>query len=436
VERIVDPIALGVLSLLALTLLLMSGVRIAFATALCGFAGLWMLRGYDPAAALSASTVYGHLTNYNLLVLPLFIMMGFFAYYANITRDIYWAARQWFGHLPGGLAIATVVGCAGFAAACGASTASAAVMGRVALPELKKFGYEDKVSTGCVAAGGTLAIMIPPSVLMVIYGYIAEESIGALLLAGILPGLLQAASYVIMLLIRFNLNPALGPPVQGITWQDRFGSLKGIWGMIILILLVMGSMYSGVATPTEAAGVGALGALAMAVPRLAFKEFNSAMKETARTTALIFAIVAGVLIYVHFLGFTGMPAAMANWIVGLDVSPTVVLICILCLYLVLGMFLDGIGMILLTVPIILPTIKTLGIHPIVFGVLVVRMVEIGLMTPPVGLNVYVLKGVAPNVSMGDIFRGCGWFVFVDIINVAILLAFPAIILLIPSTMIR
>jgi tripartite ATP-independent transporter DctM subunit len=432
----VDPIALGALSLLALTLLLMSGVRIAFATALCGFAGLWIMRGYDPAAALSASTVFGHLTNYNLLVLPLFIMMGFFAYYAGITRDIYWAARQWFGQLPGGLAVATVIGCAGFAAACGASTASAAVMGRVALPELKKFGYDDKVSTGCVAAGGTMAIMIPPSVLMVIYGFIAEESIGALLLAGILPGLLQAASYVVMLLVRFKLNPALGPPIQGITWKDRFSSLTGVWGMIVLILLVMGSMYTGIATPTEAAGVGALGALAMALPRLGLKDFSGAMAETARTTALIFAIVAGVLIYVHFLGFTGMPAAIASWIVHLDVSPAVILICILVLYLVLGMFLDGIGMILLTVPIILPTIKQLGIDPIVFGVLVVRMVEIGLMTPPVGLNVYVLKGVAKGVSMGDIFRGCGWFVFVDIINVAVLIAFPAIILLIPSTMIR
>jgi tripartite ATP-independent transporter DctM subunit len=432
----VDPIALGALSLLALTLLLMSGVRIAFATALCGFAGLWIMRGYDPAAALSASTVFGHLTNYNLLVLPLFIMMGFFAYYAGITRDIYWTARQWFGQLPGGLAVATVIGCAGFAAACGASTASAAVMGRVALPELKKFGYDDKVSTGCVAAGGTMAIMIPPSVLMVIYGFIAEESIGALLLAGILPGLLQAASYVVMLLVRFKLNPALGPPIQGITWKDRFSSLTGVWGMIVLILLVMGSMYTGIATPTEAAGVGALGALAMALPRLGLKDFSGAMAETARTTALIFAIVAGVLIYVHFLGFTGMPAAISEWIVRLEMPIIVVLILILCLYLVLGMFLDGIGMILLTVPIILPTIKQLGVDPIVFGVLVVRMVEIGLMTPPVGLNVYVLKGVAPHVRMGDIFRGCGWFVFVDIINVAILLAFPAIILLIPSTMIR
>jgi len=411
-------------------------VRIAFATALCGFLGLWMLRGYDPAAALAATSIIGHLTNYNLLVLPLFILMGFFAYYAGITRDLYWAARQWFGHLPGGLAIATILGSAGFAAACGASTASAAVMGRVALPELKKYGYDDRVSTGCVAAGGTMATMIPPSVLMVVYGFIAEQSIGALLLAGILPGLLEAVSYSIMLLVRFRLNPALGPPIRGITWPDRFRSLTGVWGLIVLIVLVMGGIYSGVATPTEAAGVGALGALAMALPRLTGRKFWGAVVETARASSLIFAIVAGVLIYVNFLGFTGMPGAVAAFIAALDAPPMVVLICILALYLVLGMFLDGIGMILLTVPIILPTIQHLGINPIVFGVLVIRMVEIGLITPPVGLNVYVLRGVAPNVSMGDMFRGCGWFVFVDLINVGILLAFPQIILLIPQTMIR
>jgi len=431
-----EPITLGLLSLAVLTLFLISGMRIAYATAMCGFAGLWMLRGYDAAAMLSATTVYGHLTSYTLLVLPLFILMGYFAFYAGITRDLYWAARQWFGNMPGGLAIATVFGSAGFAAACGASTASAAVMGRVALPELKKYGYDMKVATGCVAAGGTLATMIPPSVLMVIYGFIAEESIGALLLAGILPGLLEAFSYVTMLYLRFWINPSLGPPIERVTMAEKFSSLKGVWGIVVLIILVMGSIYTGVATPTEAAGVGAIGALLMALPRMSGKDFWHACLETARTTSLIFAIVAGVLIYVHFLGFTGMPAAVAQWIISLDASPMTVLICILLLYLFLGMFLDGIGMLLLTVPIILPTIKELGINPIVFGVLVVRMIEIGLITPPVGLNVYVLRGVAKDVSMGDMFKGCGWFVLVDMINVAILLAFPSIILLIPSTMIK
>jgi tripartite ATP-independent transporter DctM subunit len=431
-----DPFSAGLWSLLILTLLLASGIRIAFATTLCGFAGLWYLRGYNAAADLSAQTIYGHLTNYNLIVLPLFILMGFFAYYAGITRDLYYAARQWVGHLPGGLALATIVGSAGFAAACGASTASAAVMGRIALPELKKFGYDDKVSTGCVAAGGTMATMIPPSVLMVIYGFIAEESIGALLLAGILPGLLEAGSYMAMLYIRFRINPALGIPLPRASWADRLTSVTGVWGMVVLVVLVMGSIYSGWATPTESAAVGALGAMLLALPRISRRDFAGVFLETARATGLIFTIVSGVLIYVHFLGFTGMPGIVAEWILGFDAHPLIILVCILLLYLVLGMFLDGIGMLLLTVPIILPTIKQLGIDPIVFGVLVVRMVEIGLITPPVGLNVYVLRGVAPNISMTDMFKGCGWFVFVDIINVAILIAFPQIILLIPQAMIK
>lgn len=431
-----DPVTIGVIFLFILTAMLMSGIRIAYATALCGFFGLLLLRGFKPAAGLAGLIPVGHLSSYTLLVLPLFIMMGYFAYHAGITRDLYWAARQWFGHLPGGLAVATIFGAAGFAAACGASTASSAVMGRVALPELKKYGYDDKVSTGCVAAGGTMATMIPPSVLMVIYGFIAEESIGALLLAGILPGLMEAFSYALMLIIRFKINPKLGPPIKGITWNDRFSSLKGTWGMIVLVILVMGSIYSGFATPTEAAGVGALGALLMAWPRMTRGIFKDAMLETARTTAMIFAIVVGVLIFVHFLGFTGMPSVLASKILAMNVNRYVVLIAILFLYLVLGMFLDGIGMLLLTVPIVLPAIRELGFNPIVFGVLVVRMIEIGLITPPVGLNVYVLKGVAPNVKMGDIFRGCGWFVFVDIINVAILIAVPQIILFIPENMIK
>ena len=438
-----DPISLGLVALVALTVMLFSGMRIAFATAICGFVGLWALRGYVPAASLASTVAHGHLTSYSLLVLPLFIMMGFFAFFAGITRDLYWAARQWFGPLPGGLAIATVFGSAGFAAACGASTASAAVMGRIALPELKKFGYDDKVATGAVAAGGTMATMIPPSVLMVIYGFIAEESIGALLLAGILPGLMEAVSYGLMLWVRFKINPKLGPPIRGITWSQRFRSLKGVWGMVVLIILVMGSIYTGLATPTESAAVGAIGAFLMALPRLNWRSFKDTMLETAKTSGMIFAIVAGVLIFVHFLGFTGMPGIIAESIITLDISPTLVLILILLLYLFLGMFLDGIGMLLLTVPLVLPTIhhlhETTGnelFNPIVFGVLVIRMIEIGLITPPVGLNVYVLKGVAPKVKMGDIFKGCGWFVVVDLINVAILISFPAIILLIPTTMIR
>ena len=429
-----DPVTAGLVGILALCVLLVSGMRIAYATALCGLIGLWALRGYEPAAGIAGLMPFAESSHYALLVLPLFVLMGYLAHHAGITRNIYWTARQWFGHLPGGLAIATIFGCAGFAAACGASTASAAVMGRVSLPELKRFGYNQKVAAGCVAAGGTLATMIPPSVIMVIYGFIAEQSIGALLLAGILPGLLQALTYSLMLYIRFRINPALGPSVSGIGWPERIRSLRGTWGIMVLIAVVLGGIYTGFATPTEAAGIGAFGAFLMALPRMRRGDLWTALRETARTTAMMFAIIIGVLIFVRFLAFSGLPGALVDTVLELDVNRYVVLIGILALYLVLGMFLDGIGMLLLTIPIVLPAVTALGFDPIVFGVLVVRMIEIGLITPPVGLNVFVLKGVAPDIPTGHIFRGCGWFVAVDLVNVAILVLFPGIILLIPRTM--
>jgi tripartite ATP-independent transporter DctM subunit len=309
-------------------------------------------------------------------------------------------------------------------------------MGRVSLPELKRFGYDEKIAAGCVAAGGTLATMIPPSVIMVIYGFIAEQSIGALLLAGILPGLLQALSYSVMLYFRFRANPELGPSIPAVSWPDRIRSLSGTWGMFVLILIVLGGIYTGFATPTEAAGIGALGAFLMALPRMRRGDLKTALLETARTTAMMFAIIVGVLIFVRFLAFSGMPGALVDTVLDLEVNRYVVLIGILAMYLVLGMFLDGIGMLLLTIPIVLPAVTALGFDPIFFGVLVVRMVEIGLITPPVGLNAFVLKGVAPDIPIGNIFRGCGWFVAVDLVNVAILIAFPAIILLIPQSMMQ
>ena len=431
-----DSVTVGIVGIIGVSVLLVSGMRIAYATALCGFVGLWVLRGYEPAAGLAGLMPYSESSHYSLLVLPLFVLMGYLAHHAGITRNIYWTARQWLGQLHGGLAIATIFGCAGFAAAFGASTASAAVMGRVSLPELKRFGYDEKIAAGCVAAGGTLATMIPPSVIMVIYGFIAEQSIGALLLAGILPGLLQALSYSVMLYLRFRANPELGPSIPDITWPDRFKSLKGTWGMFVLIGIVLGGIYTGFATPTEAAGIGALGAFVMALPRMRRGDMKTALLETARTTAMMFAIIVGVLIFVRFLAFSGLPGALVDTVVDLDVNRYVVLIGILAMYLVLGMFLDGIGMLLLTIPIVLPAVTALGFDPIFFGVLVVRMVEIGLITPPVGLNAFVLKGVAPGIPIGNIFRGCGWFVAVDLVNVAILIAFPAIILFIPQSMMQ
>jgi len=430
-----EPIVIGLIGVVVFALMLVSGMRIAYATALTGFVGLWVLRGYKPAAGFAGLLPHAELTHYSLLVVPMFILMGFFAFHAGITSDLYNTARAWFGHLSGGLAIATVFGSAGFAAACGSSIASTAVMGRVALPELKRFGYDDKVAAGAVAAGGTMASMIPPSVLMVLYGFIADESIGALLLAGFLPGLLEAVSYSLMLWLRFKVNPGLGRPLTGLTWRHRFQSLKGTWGVLVLVGVVMGSIYTGFSTPTEAAGLGAVGAFFLALARrMKWVDFKNAFLETGKTTAMIFAIIVGVLIFVRFLAFTGMPGAVAEVLVALPVNRYVIMVGILLLYIALGMFLDAIGIMLLTVPIVLPAVLALGFHPIVFGVLLVRVIETGLITPPVGLNVYVLRGVAPHMSMGDIFKGCGWFVLTDVVNLAILLAFPQIILFIPQSM--
>ena len=429
-----DPVVLGAVVTIGLFVMLALGMRIAYATAFCGIVGLWLLRGYRPAVGFAGLIPYSDTSHYTLLVLPLFILMGFLAYYAGITRNIYFTARQWLGHLPGGLAIATIFGAAGFAAACGASTASAAVMGRIALPEMKKYKYDLRMAAGCVAAGGTMATMIPPSVLMVIYAFISEQSVGALLLAGFLPGLLEAVSYSLMLYVRCKINPELGRPIEGITWAERWDSLKGTWSFLSLVLLVIGSIYTGIATPTEAAGLGAMGAFLLALPQMSRKEFKEACLETGRTTAMIFAIVVGVLIFVRFLAFSGMPEVIADWVVHLPVNRYVVLFMILGLYLILGMFLDAIGMMLLTIPILLPAVEALDFSPIFFGVLVVRMIEVGLITPPIGINVFVINGVAPDISLSDIFRGCAWFVFVDIINVIMLVSFPQIILFIPETM--
>lgn len=429
-----EPVQIGIALTVLLFILLLTGMRIAIATAFCGIVGMWLLRGYGPAAAFTGLIPFAETSHYTLLVLPLFILMGFLAHHAGITRNLFFTARQWLGHLPGGLAIATVFGSAGFAAACGASTAAVAITGRIAMPEMKKYHYDDRVAAGCVAAGGTMATMIPPSVLMVLYAFIAEQSVGALLLAGILPGLLEATTYSLMLYTRFKINPALGEIIPPVPWRERMASLRGTWGMLTLVLVVMGSIYSGIATPTEAAALGALGSLLLALPIMSRKNFYEACLETGRATAMIFAIVVGVLIFVRFLAFSGMPGSVADWVVHLDVNRYVVLIAILCMYLVLGMFLDAIGMLLLTIPIVLPAVAALGFSPIVFGVLVVRMVEVGLITPPIGLNVFVLNGVASNVSIQNIFRGCAWFVLVDLVNVAILIMFPQIILLIPESM--
>jgi tripartite ATP-independent transporter DctM subunit len=379
---------------------------------------------------------YGIVAHYSLSVIPLFIIMGYYAFYAGLTDDIFFTARQWIGHLPGGLAIATVFGCAGFAACTGASTASAAIMGRVAIPEMRKYGYHPRLAAGVVAASGTLASLIPPSVILVIYGIITEQSIGALLIGGFIPGVVSAAIYAGMIYVRVKISPELGKLQPAVSWKAKFFALRGTWGVLVLIVLIIGGIYSGVFTPTEAGGAGAFGAFLMALSmrRLSWAQFKESLLETGRTTIMIFSIIVGVLIFVRFLALTGLPTSFADFVLDLPLSPTVIVMLILCIYIFLGMFLDAIGMMMLTLPIVFPAVVGLGFDPIWFGIIVVKMCEICLITPPVGLNCYIVRSVAPDIPLEEVFRGILPFIAMDVFTVALFMVFPGIITFLPSRM--
>jgi tripartite ATP-independent transporter DctM subunit len=431
-----DPLILGFLGLAAIFVLVVLGMRIAFATALVGFVGLSVIKNMGVAASVVGFLPHGIVAHYSLSVIPLFIIMGYYAFYAGLTDDVFFTARQWVGHLPGGLAIASVFGCAGFAACTGASTASAAIMGRVAIPEMRKYGYHPRLAAGVVAASGTLASLIPPSVILVIYGIITEQSIGALLIGGFIPGVISAAIYAGMIYTRVKISPELGQVQPKASWKERFVSLRRTWGVLLLIFLVIGGIYSGVFTPTEAGGAAAFSAFLMALfmRRLTIERLKESLLETGRTTIMIFSIIVGVLIFVRFLALTGLPSSFAEFILGLQVPRLLILLMILSVYIFLGMFLDAIGMLMLTLPIIFPAVVSLGYDPIWFGIIAVKMCEICLITPPVGLNCYIVRSVAPDIPLEEIFRGIIPFVAMDILTVALFIVFPQIITFLPSHM--
>ena len=393
------------------------GMRIAFAAALVGFVGLVILKGWAVAGGAVGFLPYRIVAHYPMSVIPLFIIMGYFAFYAGLTRDIFDAARKWVGHLPGGLAIATVFGCAGFAACSGSSTASAAVMGKIAIPEMRKYGYDQKLAAGVVAASGTLSSLIPPSFVIVIYGIITEQSIGALLIAGFIPGVISAFIYAAMLYFRIRFGRGgLAQTLPPTPWKARIISLRSIWGIVVLVLVVLGGLYTGVFTPTEAGGVGAFGAFLMALllRRLSWSNIKESLLETGKTTAMIFTILVGVLILLRLLALSGITKLFTTTMLSLPWPPLAVLVGILFVYLILGTFMSGIGMMMVTLPLVVPVVVSLGYDPIWFGIIVIKMVEIAVITPPVGMNVYVTQGVAPDIPL--------------------LIAFPQIILFLPRTM--
>jgi len=428
---------MGCIGLAVMALLVVLGMHIAFATALVGFVGVAIMRDAGAAANMLGWLPYGIVTRYAFSVVPLFIIMGIFAYHAGLTDDLFFTARQWVGHLPGGLAIASVWACAGFAACTGASTASAAVMGRVAIPEMRKYGYHPRLASGVVAASGTLASLIPPSVILVIYGMITEKSIGLLLIAGVIPGIVSAAIYAGMIYVRVTIKPDLGRPQPRVSWGQRFYALRKTWGVLVLIIIVIGGIYSGIFTPTEAGGAGAFGAFVMALSmrRLTVAKVKDALLETGRTTVMLFIVIVGVLIFVRFMALTGLPRTFGGFVVELPGPRIVKLLMILSLYVFLGMFINAIGMLMLTLPVVFPAIVALGFDQIWFGIIVVVMCEISQITPPVGLNVYIINSVAPDIPVEEIFRGAFYFLMMDFFTLALFITFPQIITFLPSRMV-
>ncbi len=426
-----------VLLLLALMLLLVAlEVPIAVAMALPGIAGFISIVGIEPTLFMIGETTFNTVVSYTLSVVPLFILMGNLVNGADISRELYIAAYRCVGHLRGGLAIATVIACAGFAAVCGSSLATSAAMTRVAYPEMKRYGYDDALATGCIASAGTLGIMIPPSVAFMIYGILTQTDIGKLFIAGVVPGLLGALLYIAAVMFTTWWRPGSGPAGERSSWAERWRALRGVGSVALLFGLVIGGLYGGWFTPTEAAGVGAVGAflIAWARGRLTRAMLAQALLDTVKTTTTLFFILIGALLLTKYITIAGFTPWLTEWFSGLAMGNVAFLLLVCGLFLVLGCFLESMSMILLTLPILFPLVVARGIDPVWFGVIVVTMIEVALITPPVGMNVYMLAGQLPKVPLATVFRGAASFVAADLVRVALLIAFPALSLWLPSVM--
>lgn len=463
-----EPIEIGLWVTAGLLVLVVTGMRVAFAAALAGVVGLvlifWAKKDFDPEKFGWALTVavkqagqvpHSKVASHELSLIPTFILIGYLAYYAGLTQSLFEAAKRWIAWLPGGLAVSTVFATAGFAAVSGASVATAAVFARIAIPEMLKVGYRKQFAAGVVAAGGTLASLIPPSAILVIYAIIVEQNVGKLLLAGFIPGAFSAIVYALLIVGMAVIFKSVGPPVTGFSWKQRFESLPGALPIVAVILIIICFVYNPFGenawgTPTEGGAIGAFIVFCMAIWRkMRLNEFKDALIESAKLTVMIFTIIWGVLIFVRFLGFADLPGAFSDWITSLNTSPFLILVCILLAYAVLGMFMDAIGMLLLTLPVVYPAVMALNggedvsaaesafgmsgeMCAIWFGILVVKMAEFCLITPPIGLNCFVVAGVRDDLSVQDVFKGVTPFFVADALTIAGLVAFPQIVLWLPS----
>lgn len=435
----IEPMTVGWIILVMMILLLLGGMPVAFSLLVLGIIGYWMIAGPLRTFSITGIVPYDKVANYTLSVVPLFILMGNLAYGAGFADSLYITARKWIGHIPGSLAQATVVGGAVFAAACGSGLASCATLARVCIPAMRKVGVDTRLAIGTVAATGTIAQMIPPSITMVIYAILTDQSVAKLLIAGVIPGLLAAFNYMVLIYIRCKINPRLAPRLEEkATWKERLVSLKYSWGVITLAVIVMGGIYTGIFTPTEAGALGASGALILGVITKSLKwgSLKVALMDSAKTTGTVFLIISSAMLFGYFLGISRIPDAVSGFLTTLEVPRLVILIGILLMYVVAGFFIDMLPFAFLTLPIIFPTIVKLGYDPLWFGVITVHMFEMGLITPPFGLNLFIIRGMVSDdqVSMRDVISGVSWFIVVDLITLVMYVAFPGLATWLPNLM--
>ncbi len=429
--------AVAVTGFVSLFALMMLRVPVGIAMGTVGVLGFGYLIGdIHPALKLLSQSPIRTATDAEFAVIPLFLLMGAFASASGMSRELFRASNTFLGHLRGGLGVATIAACGGFAAICGSSVATAATFSKVAYPEMRQFGYPQSFATGVIAAGGSLGIMIPPSTVFAVYGLITEQDIGKLFIAGIIPGIIAVGMYIATINLIAFFRPGFLPKTPRHSWAERLEAVKDIWAVVLLFIFIIGGLYAGMFTATEAAGMGAAGAFIIAVVRrkLSREAFWDCLIESLRTTAAVFTILIGALIFGYFLTITQTPQKLTTFLTGLGLGPYGVLVLILLMYLVLGCIMDAMAMIILTVPIVFPVIQALGFDPIWFGVVIVMTVELGLIHPPVGMNVFVIKSVIREVKLSTVFYGVMPFVLTDIVRLAIIISFPILATWLPSHM--
>ena len=431
-----SPITIGIIGVIVVFLLLFLGMPIALALILVGIVGIWQIASLGAALPVVARTLYEVASHYPYMVIPLFIIMGSFAASSGMIGNLYNTFEKWLRRLPGGLGAATIAACAAFSAVSGSSVATSAAMGTIAYPEMKRFNYAPRLSTGTIAAGGTLGFLIPPSIGFVVYGMLTEQSIGRLLIAGVIPGLVLSVVFIGIVVLMVKRNPSLAPPIsEKVSWKDRIYSLKGVWEILAVFLIVMGGIYLGWFSPNEAGAIGATVLLIVALlkRKLTLTNLFTALRETVRVSTMVLFLVAGATVFTYFLALSTIPTALAGSVAELDVSRYIVLLVILVIYLFLGMFIDAVSMMVLTLPVVFPLIIQMGFDPIFFGVICVLMMQVGLITPPMGLNLYTIAGTT-KVELDEIFIGALPFVIPVFIVVILIIAFPEIALFLPRMM--